>query len=601
MKLYIPEQSEPEKGAFPSHPRKVKKWLTTIPQANMGEMTRQIFRAVRELNRQTMPYKHRLEVMEMMRLPSRQIFNNLKKYFVNRTLPLPDKSKKIINLNQSLLQEMAHGYKIIIYEAANGIGKKVDTKTQAIACCRAMTYQSEMLLRASEVYDNVPLGTWFDLHQMHAYAHTTNLQKVTVTDTEHPNSKSCVMDIYRQVLLFALARPTAMRQSDTERVYNKLYQWSSLAILTGQPDISQINHAFCARINEDRPPSYVNQEDCEANDVFTLDTSVLIENIQNIIRTEEQKQDSFTVGDEISADTLKLLSISWGKVPKRKFSRADRKGHIAVAIGISQAASMIREFNRPPDDEATTSIEDGNFTLETLPDETRGKDNGYVTHSEIGNSSSNPWDMVAKGNVMTNSYAREQEKKETGEFKLNTEHDHLHWEIVNISAGGYCLRWNSDNTSKAQIGELIALREREPDGSHEWRIGAIRWMQFTRENGLEIGVQVLSPKVIAAEVNRRNRPNDVPFDSLMVPGIRPLKQPATIILPAHAFKTEDKLKVHVFGQDMQVALGKRVEHTGSFSQFQFLNLKHDGSVKQTSKQKTEVKKKDDFDEIWSSL
>ena len=62
MKLYIPEQSEPTKDSFPGHPRKVKKWLTTIPQANMGEMTRQIFRAIRELNRQKLPYKQRLEV-----------------------------------------------------------------------------------------------------------------------------------------------------------------------------------------------------------------------------------------------------------------------------------------------------------------------------------------------------------------------------------------------------------------------------------------------------------------------------------------------------------------------------------------------------------
>ena len=91
MKLYIPEQSESVVDAFPSHPRKVKKWLAALPQSNMGEMTRQIFNAVRQLNRQKMSNKQRLENMEMLRKPTREIFQNLEKYFINLTLPLPDK------------------------------------------------------------------------------------------------------------------------------------------------------------------------------------------------------------------------------------------------------------------------------------------------------------------------------------------------------------------------------------------------------------------------------------------------------------------------------------------------------------------------------
>ena len=78
--------------------------------------------------------------------------------------------------------------------------------------------------------------------------------------------------------------------------------------------------------------------------------------------------------------------------------------------------------------------------------------------------------------------------------------------------------WNSDDTSKAQIGELIALQEFDAKNNFEWRIGVIRWMQFTQKNGLEIGVQVLSPKVVTATAQRVNRPNEVPFECLMLPG-----------------------------------------------------------------------------------
>lgn len=611
MKLYIPDQSEPEDDAFPSHPRKVKKWLAALPQANMGEMTRQIFSAVRQLNRQKMLNKHRLENMEMLRAPTRGIFKNLEKYFINRTLPLPEKSKKIVNLNQALLQEMSHGYKIIVYEAANNIDEKIDAKTKTIAITRAIKYLSELFLKASEIYAVVPTGTWYDMHQMYAYANAKGLQNNKVNDPEHPDSEATIEDLYKQVLLFSLARPTALRQSDTVRVFNKLYEWSSQSKLDKHPHENQINQLFCIHIEEDRSPSYLTQQDCESSDeVYTLETTQLVDTIHERISSSEQKQDEITVGDQISLETLRALALSWGVMPKRRFSRAERVGHIAAAIGLTHAAKMIREENIPDTEDPSMpdpfGAEPDSFTLETIPEElkTMADDpasKGYMTHTEIGGShgSGEAWDMVAKGKVMTGAFERERQLLETD--MRNREDDDLHWEVVNISAGGYCLRWNSDNASKAQIGELIALRECEADGRFEWRIGVIRWMQFTKINGLEIGVQVLSPKVIASEVQRLNRLHEVPFDSLMVPGVRPLKQLATILLPAYAFKTGDKLKVKVLEQTMDIKLGTKKEHTGSFTQFQFSHIEAANRVQKIKKKKEASKNKDDFDEIWSSL
>jgi len=606
MKLRIPEQSDSKESTYPTHPRKLKKWLTDLPQANMGEITRHIFAVVREINRKKIPAKHRLEIMEMLRSPSRSILDNLKKYFINRTFPLPEKSKKIVNLNQSLLQEMALGYKIIAQQAA-GSTEKVDNKSQAIAIARTIQYQSELLLRASEIYASIPSNIWHDSHQLFAYAVDKKLHRKTISDDENPNKKTTIEDIYKQMLLFSLSRPTAMRQSDSDRVYKKLYNWTTQTKLSDQTQENQINRFFCARVEEDHPPSYLNQQDCDnSNQVFTLETTELVDNLRKKINDSANQQDSITVGEELSTEALKALTMSWGIMPKRRFSRAGKHGQIVAAIGLSYAAKMIADSNLP---ESLVSISgsldtEGSFTLEHIPEESKSisdSSSSYVTHTEIGSTENNAWDMVARGAAMTDTYARQRQLEETEQLKLNKEDDDLHWEIVNISAGGYCLRWNSENTSKAQIGELIALHEREANGGYEWRVGAIRWMQFTTQNGLEIGVQVLSPKVIAAEVNRSQRPDETPFAALMIPGIRPLNQAATIILPAHAFKTGDKIKVEVFEQHIEIILGDRKEHTGSFTQFQFMHMDQHKKKKKIEKTEDATKKKDDFDEIWSSL
>ncbi|MDH3343163.1 MAG: hypothetical protein OEM07_05520, partial [Gammaproteobacteria bacterium] len=351
----------------------------------------------------------------------------------------------------------------------------------------------------------------------------------------------------------------------------------------------------------------LSQQDCDSDHkVFTLETTELVDNIRKEISSISDKQDTITVGDNLSIETLKSLSMSWGVMPKRRFSRAGKHGQIAAAIGLSHAAKMISESNLPESLESMSeSFDSGSsFTLENIPEELKSMSDEastYMTHTEIGGTSSNAWDMVAKGKVMTNAFDKQRLLIEEEKLKLNKEDDDLHWEVVNISAGGYCLRWNSESTSKAQIGELIALHEREANGGYEWRIGAIRWMQFTAQNGLEIGVQVLSPKVIAAEVQRIKKLNEAPFKALMVPGIRPLNQPATIILPAHAFKTGDKLKVEVFEQNIEIKLSEKKEHTGSFTQFQFIHTEQEAQQKKIEKKQDTAKNKDDFDEIWSSL
>ena len=610
MKLRLPEQNTPAADATPNNPRKLKKLLSELPNSNMGELTRQTFIILRDLNRQTMPNKHRLENLEMIRVLAREIFNNLKKYFINRTLPLPEKSQKIVNLNQSILQELIHGYEIIAYEASNNIDTSVDDKTLSIAICRSLNYLSEMLLRSSEVYVACPKSLWFDAHQLFDFAESRNITSRVVLDKEVAQEKTTIENSYKQLLLFILARPIALRQRDSERVFNKLYEWAQLADIGHQMSEDQIDHSFIVRINEDRPPSYLSKKDLVDTSPFrTLDPSRLVSHVKQQIDKMSQEKQKLAVGDAIPLETLEALLSSWGENAKRRFSRAERHGHINVAIGLSRSAKAIHEsLNVETKVEANSGFirsaaakrQDPGFTLQSIPEEK--KDARYVTHTELDGNPNNSWDMVAKGRALTEAYDKQQKLLDDGEqLKLRQAQADSHWQVVNISAGGYCLRWNSDDTSKAQIGELISLQEFDANHDFEWRIGVIRWMQFTQANGLEIGVQVISPKVTTATAQRANRPQEVPFDCLMLPGIKALQQSPSTILPTHAFKPGDKLIVRILEQKLEITLGEIKEHTGSFTQFNYENTEVDQRLKKQVKKEEASKKRDDFDELWSSL
>ncbi|UCB54970.1 MAG: hypothetical protein JSW45_00030 [Thiotrichales bacterium] len=616
MKLHIPEQEAPAKDATPQHPRKLRKWLAGLPHANMGEMTRLIYSAVRDLNRQKMPNKYRIEDMELLRETVRNIFNNLEKHFINRTLPLPEKSQKIVKLNQSLLREMSYGYKIIVFQAANGVDKKVDAKTQNLAILRALRYMSELLLRASEIYEPCPAGTWYDIHQMYLYAEQQGFHTKPVADTEYESGKASIEDYYKQILLFSLARPTALRQSDTERVYKKLAHWAQLAKLGTEAEEHHVNRCFCARVDQDRPPNYLTMQDCDGTTIIrTIETSKLVDAIQAEIKNNQDNEGRLAVGDQFSTETLNVLAMSWGVCAKRRFSRADRDGHIKAVIGLVKAArtiaGIVEEEEQPAEDIKPGKRNQLNISLEAIPEDFKASEtqvkSAYTTHHEIGSNPNDAWDMVAKGRVLTDAYEKEKLLMEDSQIRRRRAAN-SQWQIVNVSAGGYCLRWDSDVATMAQIGELIALCEKEPDGSDAWRIGVIRWMRYIRSSGLEIGVQVLSPKVLSASAQRRNRPNEEPFECLILPGIKPLKLPPSVLLPAHAFRPSDNLVIKFPEEDregedreMEIQLDSVDEHTGSFTQFQYTSRETVEKIEQERKKQAAAQNKDNFDEIWSSL
>ena len=610
MKLYIPEQIPPDKDDFPNHPRKVKKWLAELKQANMGDYTRHIYNGIMHLNRQAMPPKYRLENMEMLRQPARYIFDQLHKYFVNRTLPLPEKSLKIINLNQAILNEMATGYKIIIFEAANDLNK-IDSKMLLFSCERALHYLSELMLRFSQIYTEYPKGTWWDTHRIYAYAEMKGLHQKKIKDPERVQKTVTVEDLYKQILLFSLSRPTALRQSDSEKLYRALPDWAEQTRLSRSPVSNKMNRYFCSKLDSDQPPNCISKEDLgDIKNIRSIDMSLLVQNIHKQIDNSESFDHTFVIGDQVSQETLRTLSASWSLCAKRRFSRAHREGDIKVAIGLTAIYDSLNTEVTPPKPKAKKPNK--MFSLEAIPESSQAKKDifakqdktdFFITHPNLKaepEKSGAAWDMVAKGRTLTESYARELQEQDDEIGDLNREAPDLHWAITNVSAGGYCLNWASKNTSRAQVGELIGIRERELDHTYQWRVGVIRWMQYTHQHGLEIGVQILSPKVIACKVQRLERKNEAPFNCLMLPGIKPIQQPSTLLLPAHAFRRGNKLSIHVYERDMEIQLGTIREHTGSFTQFQF-SQKDNETSPDDDKSTEKSSDPNNFDSIWSSL
>jgi len=186
-------------------------------------------------------------------------------------------------------------------------------------------------------------------------------------------------------------------------------------------------------------------------------------------------------------------------------------------------------------------------------------------------------------------------------MQINPNHRTQNWKMLNISAGGYSLLWDNLETTRAQVGELLGIREESDPDTFHWRLGVIRWLKCADKRGLELGVQMLSPGAvaIAGRTEQRGAKNDEFTRGLLLPEVATIQQKATLLLPSPPFRVGDTAIINCHGKNVRVKLTKLVENTGSFAQFQFTAL---GEIKLSGQKKPVAKPtSSDFDDVWELL
>lgn len=100
MNLHLPKftLSAEEIAQTPNTLRAAKRWQSGLPLVNMGETTRQFYLNLRALNRQPMPAKLRLELMELLHPTALIVLQHLQKHLKALTHPLTGKIKQVLSL-----------------------------------------------------------------------------------------------------------------------------------------------------------------------------------------------------------------------------------------------------------------------------------------------------------------------------------------------------------------------------------------------------------------------------------------------------------------------------------------------------------------------
>ncbi|MEM7208809.1 MAG: hypothetical protein AAF434_13370 [Pseudomonadota bacterium] len=624
MDFTIPTQTEPTQDSFPGSPRKVKKWLADLQTSDIGETTRQFYNGLKHSNRLVNDARARVEIMELFRPTARLVFKNLLKRYSMLGLPLPEKARRIFDLNLAILKEMAFGYKIALVDAQIG-NSSLPAKTQGLAAHRSISYLTEILLRCTQIYSSVPASIWKDLHQLYLVAESIDFHTKVVLDNElEVAGKSTVQQAYIRALLLSLSRPESLRKGEVVHVYNALEKWSeqaTIAPLQGKPENSNL---FGINLNTDAPPTPLRFLHANQGAVVrTLDLSDLMATVTREIESLPDMESPIVKNRSLPRNALLCLKANWGMQTERKSARATRNERVTVEVGLKDIHAHMVYIQTPPKPERKadsspiyhdSSLSD--LQLMALPEEDRNEklSSGFITHPDMNQSEEpNVWDSVVNRSSLTEAsvQAQKDQRDSVGQLKAEDSRGRQNWVVTNISSGGFGIRWEGESTSRAHVGELIALQEATTDNlSMQWRIGVLRWMQFSSESSFVAGVQTISPRIVPVMVERKRSASKVDITSqecLMLPEIKPIGQASSLISPAHMFRLGEIVTLRVGGRELKYKLIDLEEQTGSFSQFIIQPASVGASRKvepvMPNKMTTDnkVDADDEFDGLWDTL
>jgi hypothetical protein len=585
-------------------PKKLTEWVAALPMINVGDTSRQVFQTLQELNRLKLDHVARAELLEILRPVAHSLCDALSKHYLNQSVMLPERATKVATLAQAMQTHLATGYKLVALDALTKLGPgKRDpelAKTATLALHRAITELSGNLLRSIQLYLNTPARLWLELHALYLCAVDQGLAfdpKVGDPVVQRQTEASSVEDAYKRALLLATCKSNKLRQSEIAQIFQLGEIWAPLVNLK---EFSGSGELFVFDLSKDAPPTYRSQAKADdANHVRAIDPSLLVHRLNELKRDNQASGPKGRGETALSLSLLQHLIQAWSELSERSFSRVAHDGKLEACLGLTATHYFMaggRDFDLIMRGEQSRYIQNeahNPFIKKT-----------QVSHRDDDRTGKDVWSMAfgtvdsvvdASKPVEFNLNFHDQQQADTA-----PKYDTYFCQIVNISPGGYCIQWAGEPPSSVRAGEILGLRE---EGQPNWSVGVIRWIKQLPGQGAQLGIEVLAPKAkpCGARVIKKTGEATEYMRTLLLPELKAIGRPATLITPALTFRPGYKVGLNLDGEEVKAHLSQQLSATPSFCQFEFNLLRKTGLDLDDKDPQSLGGNDEDFDAIWASL
>jgi len=596
LQLRIPTLDKQSLSFCDASPQAMGKWIASLPKANLGETARLLYQCLAELNQLQTPGANRMRLMELLRPEVLFVCKHLEKHFLNQSVVLEERPRKVANLCQALQNHLGIGYKLIVAQEAEQL-RKEQTQQLATAIERSLASMLGPLVRSCQLYCPVPDGLWLEMHLLYRIACHFELQNLPIADPlSNFKTAQTVEHTYIAALMLGCARTNQMRQNAIASLAEVMIAWAPLVRLeTADSDSAQ----FWVDLEQDAPPRLKSLfTDADRQRLLGINPGQLLAAIDEYLHADkiQRAQARLPVTERLQLEHIQHLGAAWGDTAERAFRRIPSQGEIKICIGMTSVHYYLAG-EKAFGDSLKNPVNAGNARFKN----TKAGANDIWSRS----FDAQPTATLVQGEPI------EEIQYEGADAPLasfgggadNEKYPVYSLLLINHSPSGYRLSWPREVPGQLQAGELLGIQDTT---QKSWNLAVVRWIRQVRGGGTQMGVELLAPsaKPCGLQLTRKAEQSSQFLRALLLPEIRAISRPPSLITPRLPFQEGNRVLISLNGVEQRATLGEKQSVTGSFSQFEFhynqaapLGTQHP----QTDKTTSGLPGADDFDSLWKSL
>ncbi len=481
---------------FDTRPQAVNEWLENLPIASVGETARQLYMAMRDVNRQDdVAVKEHFHMLEGITEPLTLILPELHRHYACKPLPLSEKRRKVADLYTQLLRQAVLGYQQVIAHSIElsrfGWKKVVTTSVHRIF------YLSSLLLsNYRQLYMPYQKGMWQQLYWIYQLIEKYNLLSAKICGLGEHQNKTSIETEFKKLLLHSLLSPNLFNPSELQNVIKNLDLWSQSVSITGSHR-GEKTQTYAFTLETDMPPALIAQDISTAEnqlvDVRYLDITNLLASINKVLRSAKPGVEEIKLGRGriVSRRSLLILINNWGRPSSRDGARRLIQGNAEVAIGVSAIHYVISDGRQHieeeiSNDEPEVAKQTDNFSV-TIPP-VQADSTGQLGFTAERDTTPDVWDSAY--------FEQEAPAPSWTESMRMKVYSYLNAKVLNISKGGFCIALPQDGVEHIQTNEVVAVRGK----TGQWQLGEIRWMVCPTTGPIRAGIKKHSQLIRPAEL-----------------------------------------------------------------------------------------------------
>jgi len=563
IKLRIPRQDLAEFTLFGLTAEQASTWADGLPMANSAQVAQQLRGAISDLNRVDLAPDLRYQILEALRPTLHMALSTLSKYYLNQPVVLPEEPRKASRLAQNLYELVTTAYTMTGIQAIQrrqSISHANPAKLVCQSVHRAITSTSMKLLVSYQLYQPVEINAWTELHQLFLLAERQKLTSQIVGDQLAGDGS--INDTYLRALMMGCCKPNQLRQRDLAGVFKGLKDWVSHILMF---PANEGEGLFLVDFASDHPPIYgsLYSED-PGPGCRLINTEELVTHLKKLRQDTGERAVVFDKDTAVSPNVLDHIITAWGVMSKRNFARAPAQDKLWVSVGLSNTHYYVSggiSFEQMITDRGTEFPDEE-------PDKNPFLEKDAPMETDLWDAAFRPDGEESEAIVMEDIEFHIREAEKSADSAIKERHPVFPVRMANVSPGGYCLEWSSDIPSHIKTGDVIAVREVD---NNSWSIAVIRWVSQLKDETTLLGVELLSPRATpyGASVQHKTGEDGDLMRALLLPEIKLVGQPNTLITPRVGFKERQKVTLIRGGDESYIQLFKKVSSTAAYNQFEF--------------------------------